>query len=211
MAGEARRRRDQGGRILEAALRHAEADGWEGVRLRRVAADLGIDLETVRRHYRDLDAVADAWFRLALDAMLATPAGDLAGRPPRERVNHLLLRWFDALAPHRRITAEMLATKLYASHPHHWVPMVFNLSRLIQWLRDGAALDAGGRRRQVEEVGLTLLFLATLALWCGDASPGQARTRRTLDWALRLADEAMASLWTGRRGGRSDASATREV
>ena len=56
----------------------------------------------------------------------------------------------------------MIRTKLYASHPHHWVPMVFSLSRLIHWMREAAILDAGGRRRQAEEIGLTLVFLRTL-------------------------------------------------
>ena len=51
------------------------------------------------------------------------------------------MRWFDALAPHREVTDQMLREKLYASHPHHWAPMIFNLSRTIHWLRDAARLS----------------------------------------------------------------------
>jgi hypothetical protein len=106
-----------------------------------------------------------------------------------------LLRWFDSLAGHRRVTGEMLAVKMYLPHPHHWVPMIFNLSRLIQWLRDAAGLDAGGHRRQIEEIGLTALFLATLAVWVRDGSPDQERTRRFLDRRLCTADKTMARLF----------------
>lgn len=178
-------------RILEATLALAEVQGWEEVRLRQVAEQLELPSSEVLAHYRDLDAVADAWFGKALEAMLATPPEELADLAPRERLHHLLMRWFDRLVVYRRVTGEMLSTKLYLSHPHHWVPMIFNLSRTIQWLRDCAGLDAGGLRRQVEEVGLTSLFLATLAVWVRDDSEGQARTRAFLARGLGLADEVL--------------------
>ncbi len=58
-------------------------------------------------------------------------------------------------------------------------------------------LDAIGRRRQVEEIGLTLLFLATLAVWLGDETPGQEHTRRFLERRLADADQGMARLFGG--------------
>ncbi len=73
--------------------------------------------------------------------------------------------------------------------------MIFILSRTVQWLRDAAGLDAGGRRRQVEEVGLSALFLATLAVWIRDDSSGQERTREFLDSRLSEADRVMGRLW----------------
>jgi hypothetical protein len=75
------------------------------------------------------------------------------------------------------------------------VPLVFNLSRSIHWLREAALLDAVGRRRQMEEVGLTALFLMTLAVWLRDATPGQARTRDVLRHRLADADRAMVRVW----------------
>ena len=182
-------------RIVDAALDLAEETGWDGLRLRRVAERLGVPLAEVLVHYRDLDAVADAWFRRAWAAMLAPPPGDLATRPARERLHLVMMRWFDALAPHRAVTGQILAAKLYPSHPHHWVPLIFNLSRSIHWLREAALLDATGRRRQMEEVGLTALFLATLAFWLRDGSSNQARTREFLHRRLEDADRAMVRVW----------------
>ncbi|MFQ5764094.1 MAG: TetR/AcrR family transcriptional regulator [Rhodospirillales bacterium] len=192
---KAKTRKDPGTRILEAALEIAEAGGWGDLRLRDVAAKAGVTLPELRRYYRDVDAIADAWFRTGLDAMLAPVPRGFYRRPAKDRIEIMMLRWFDALGPRRRTTAEMLEAKLWLFHPHHYVPMVFNLSRLIQWLRDVAGLDASGRRRQIEEIGLTALFLATLAVWCRDDGDGQARTRAYLARRLDRADAWMGKVF----------------
>lgn len=182
-------------RIVDATLDFAEEVGWEGLALRRVGEHLGVPLAEAPDRYRDLDAVADAWFRRAWAAMLAPPPGDFAARPARERLHLMTMRWFDALAPHRDVTGQILAVKLYPSHPHHWTPLAFNLSRSIHWLREAALLDATGRRRQMEEMGLSALFLATLAIWLRDDTPDQARTRRFLSHRLEDADRLMVRAW----------------
>ena len=209
--GRARPRssKDLGRRIVDTAIELAEEVGWSGVRLREVAARLGISLTELQDRYRDLDGVADAWFARAWQAMLGPPPKDFASLPAEARLHVLLMRWFDALASHREVTDQMLREKLYASHPHHWAPMIFNLSRTIHWLREAALLDVGGRRRQVEEIGLTALFLATLAVWQRDESPDQARTRAFLRRRLAEADRAMVLLWgaappPAEANGRSD-------
>jgi len=186
-------------RIVDTAIAMAEEEGWDNVRLRRVADALGITLAEIGRHFRDQDAIADAWFARARAAMLAPLEPEFAALPARERLKIVIWRWFDALAPHREVTVQMLRTKTWPYHPHHYVPMIFNLSRTIQWLRDAAGLDAGGRRRQIEEIGLTGLFLATLAVWSRDDTLGQERTRRFLDRRLARADMLMAVACRRRR------------
>ena len=116
-----------------------------------------------------------------------------ADLPARERVYLVMMCWFEAQRDERAVVGQMLSTKLYPSHPHHWVPLVFNLSRLIQWQREVSCLDATGRRRQVEEVGLTLLFLAALRIWLRDDSPDFAVTRRFLRQRLKSADRLLAA------------------
>ena len=186
-------------RILKAALAIAEEEGWASAGLSAVADRAKVPVSELSRHFRDTDAIADAWFRVGLDAMLAPPPRGFSRRPAAARLEILMRRWFDALAPHRRVTAEMLSAKLWIFHPHHYVPMVFNLSRLIQWLRDLAGLDAGGRRKQIEETGLTALFLATLAVWCRDNTENQERTRAFLKRRLAQADGLMARLFAGKQ------------
>src|SRR5690606_9168215 len=102
---------------------------------------------------------------------------------------------------HRNVTAQMLRGKLQPGHPHHWVPLIFNLSRTVHWLREAARLPAvyGSPRAQLEEVGLTALFVATVAVWAGDDSEGQERTRRFLRRRLAQADRLLAWLPPGPR------------
>ena len=180
-------------RIIDAALAVAEEDGggWYDLRLHLVALRLGVPLEAVLDRFRDADAIADAWFARALEAMVRDePGRGLDALPPSGRVHAALMRWFDAQAAHRRAVGTMVGAKLHPSHPHHWVPMVFSLSRLVHWALEAARLDARGLPRQAEEVGLTLVFLGALRVWLGDASPGQERTRaflrRNLGWLDRL-------------------------
>jgi len=193
-------------RIVDRTVELAAEAGWEGVRLRRVAGDLGIPLSQLLIHFRDLDAVADAWFVRPLAAMLAPPEAGFADLPARERVYLVMMRWFEAQRAERAVVGQMLSAKLYPSHPHHWVPMVFSLSRLIQWMREAARLDAPGRRRQVEEVGLTLLFLATLRVWLRDETADLATTRRFLRRRLAAADRLLADLPRPRRRATTDAA-----
>jgi len=195
---------DQADRILDAALKMAAESGWSHLRLGAVVERLGISMADILDHYRDKDAVADALFRRAWRAMLATPPETYVQLPMLERLHLLLMRWFDALAPHRVVAAQMLSDKLYLSHPHHWVPMVFNLSRTIHWLLDAAGDESKGRRRQLIEIGMTGIFLATLRVWSRDHSDGQARTREFLSARLEAGDRLLSRLQprgTGRQSG----------
>ncbi|MDI5921122.1 hypothetical protein QLQ86_10040 [Halomonas sp. LR5S13] len=171
-----------GERIMMEAIRQGEVDGWGAVRLTEVAARLELSTSRLLAEYRDLDAVANAWFRRGWLAMLDEPPEGFAAWPERSRLEHCLRAWFEAFAAHRRVTVEMLCHKAHPPHLHTWVPMVFDLSRTIQWVREAARLEAryGSRRAQVEEVALTALFVATLAVWARDDSDNQARTRRFL-------------------------------
>jgi hypothetical protein len=178
-------------RILDAAVAVAEEDaGWYDLRLHLVARRLDLPLAAVLERFRDADAMADAWFARALRAMLREPGPGFDALPPSGRVHAVLMRWFDAQAAHRRVVGSMIGAKLHPSHPHHWVPMAFGLSRLVHWALDAARLDARGLPRQAQEVGLTLVFLRALRVWLDDRSPGQERTRaflrRNLGWLDRL-------------------------
>jgi AcrR family transcriptional regulator len=208
MASRGRRRKEKAppkqadaleDRIVDTALQLADEIGWRHVTLREVSARLELSMAAVQSRYRDLDAVADAWFARAWQAMLAEPPETFRGLSAEARLHFLLMSWFDALATHRRVSCQMLREKLYPSHPHHWVPLIFNLSRTIQLLRDASLLVADGRQRQFEELGLSAIFLATLRVWCRDETTGQERTRSYLSRRLAVADSVMTGLWRRRQ------------
>ena len=78
--------------------------------------------------------------------------------------------------------------------------LIVRLSRTVQWLWEAARLDAAGWRKDLEEIGLSLLFAATVVHWLGDRSENQERTRRFLGRRLAAADTLMALLSPPRRG-----------
>jgi ubiquinone biosynthesis protein COQ9 len=171
--------------IMAVALEQAERTGWDGLRLHEVAAALDISLADIYRHYRDADAIAEAWLAKADRAMLEPQDPAFAELPPARRIERVILRWLDALAPHRTVTRQILVGKLYPGHPHFVASLLVRLSRTVQWVREAALLRGGPPRRQLEEIALTWLFVATVAAWSFDASEGQQRTRRFLAGRLR--------------------------
>ncbi len=58
-------------RILDTTFDIANDMGWGRLRLRQVARRLNVSMADIRTHYRDKDAIADAWFARADAAMLA--------------------------------------------------------------------------------------------------------------------------------------------
>ncbi len=196
-------------RVVEEAIRQAEATHWQAVRLSDVAESLGLPIGVVLERFRDMDDVANAWFARGWHAMLAAKPDTFAEWPERVRIEHCLMAWFDAFGAHRRVTVEMLRTKAHLPHLHTWVPMVFDLSRTVQWLREAARLEAryGTRRAQAEEIALTGLFLAALGVWASDESEGQRHTRRFIDRSLRQGEQCMRWLPGGvrRRAKRAEA------
>lgn len=185
------KRRD---RILDAALELAEERGWANVRLYQVAERAGVALAELGAEFRDLDGLANAWFARALAKVEDAPSEALAGQPAPERLHIVVMRWFDALAPHREVSGEMLRAKRYPSHPQHWVPLIFDLSRLVHWFLDAARIASTGRERQLAEIGLTAIFLGTLRVWLHDDSRGSERSRLYLRRRLAAADRWLTRL-----------------
>ena len=181
----------EAGRILDTALEMAREKGnWYDLSLVELAKRCGTSINGIRHYYEDTNAIADAWFSQALEAMLSPEPENIETLPVKKRLEFVIWRWFEALAPYHQVTAQMLGSKLHPPHIHHWVPMIFDLSRLIQFWRDAAGLHAGGRRRQLEEIALTGIFLGTLREWCLDKSPKQTGAHSRLLNLLTKAERA---------------------
>jgi AcrR family transcriptional regulator len=188
-------------RILELALDLAEEAGFDGLRLSAVAERAGVPPAEVARLFPDTNAVADAWFARALAAVWATPAEALDDPDPAVRLERVIVRWLDALAPRRALTGRMLAAKLWPSHPHHWVPMLFDLSRLVHAFLDMARVPGAGPERAAQEIGATALLLGTLAVWLADPSQDQRAARGALRRGLAAGVGLLRPLSARRRGG----------
>lgn len=171
-------------RILDTALNLAEANSWTSVQLHHVAETLGIPLSEVRAHFRDKEALVDAWFDRADEAMLRDAAEpDFLLLPRQARLHRLIMRWLDTLAPHRRVTRQMVLNDL--QQPGHSLlraPQRFY--RTVEWIYEASRRNANFIQRALEETGLAGIYLATFAYWLTDDSQNSVSTRRFLDRLL---------------------------
>jgi bacterioferritin (cytochrome b1) len=116
-------------------------------------------------------------------------------------IHELVWAWLGALAGHRRVTREMIGHKLEFGHVHVQFPALLRISRTVQWIREGARLDAPLPRRAVEETALTGMFITTFVRWLWDASPDFRATRQHLDGALATLEGLGRRVPGGRFGG----------
>ena len=181
--------------ILKAALSIASEKKWYNISLCDVATVSKLTLIEVISYFPDTNAIANAWFEQALYAMLAPLPKTYDKMLASERLEMLMWRWFEALNQQRLVTLDMLASKFHLPHVHHWAPLAFTLSRHVQLWRETAKLTAVGRQRQIQEIGLTTIFLATLSYWRHDTSEGQKNTRVFLHKKLKQGNVVMCKLF----------------
>lgn len=177
-------------RILDQALALAEAGSWETLRLHDVAEALQISLDDIRRCYPQKDDLVEAWFDRADQAILSgTAVTEFSQLPESERIERVLMMWLDTLAPHRRLTRQMLMYKLEPGHVHLQILGLMRISRTVQWFREAARLDADGWRRIADEIWLTRVYLATFTRWLFDDSPDSRSSRTCLAGLLRCREQ----------------------
>ncbi len=184
--------------ILAVALGLAEERGWMTLRMADLAAEMDASLADIHAHYPDMNAIANAWFLQAQDAMLAPTDEGFRDLAAPERLYLIIMRWLNFLAQHRQVSADMIRGKLHPPHVHHWGPALFSLSRLVHWMLDAAAIGSTGYRRRTEEVGLSVIVLATLARWASDGSEDLSYTQDFLRRRLAQGGIFMARVFGGR-------------
>lgn len=173
-------------RILDKALEQAEASSWEQLHLHAVAEALNITLDEIRQYFPQKDDLVEAWFDRADRALLsAAHSKDFLDLPLYERLHQVIVNWLDALAPHHRLTREMLAYKFEFGHVHLQALGIMRISRTVQWFREAARHDSTGLQRILDEITLTTIYLATFARWLFDSSTNGQTSRAFLKSALQ--------------------------
>src|SRR3569832_335132 len=161
-----------------------------------VARIAGITLADLAREFPHRDAIGEAVFDRADDALLAIAQSPGGGELDiRERLHRAVFAWLDALAPQRLIVRGILAYKFQPEHVHLQVGGAMRISRTVQTIREVALLRATGLRREAEEAALTSIYLATMALWLFDASPGSQRSRERVRRLISFTHAAAG--WSG--------------
>lgn len=186
-------------KIIDTALQLAEKTSWEAVRLHTVASELGASLHDVHAHFRDKEEIADAWFDRADSAMLRDATQpDFQGLTTRARLHRAIMTWLATLAPHRRVTRQMIGNKFEPGHLHYQIAGATRVSRTVQWLREAAHRETTLPWRALEETALTGVLVATVCYWMMDDSKDAVRTRAFVDRLLARAETVSRYLpWLG--------------
>jgi ubiquinone biosynthesis protein COQ9 len=173
-------------RILDKALEQAEASSWDRLHLHAVAEALNISLDEIRQYFSQKDDLVEAWFDRADRALLSAAHSEgFLDLPLYERLHQVIVSWLDALAPHRRLTREMLAYKFEFGHIHLQALGIMRISRTVQWFSEAAYHDSTGLQRIIDECALTTIYLTTFARWLFDDSVNSRKSKDLLNAALR--------------------------
>jgi AcrR family transcriptional regulator len=176
-------------KIVDTALALAENTSWEALRLHDVADELGISLVGLHSYFREKEDIVDAWFDRADQGMLeVTAKPDYRDLSPRQRLHRAFMSWFSVLAPHRRVTRQMIYGKLEPGHIHYQFAGALRVSRTVQWIREAAHRDAPLPQRALEEVALTGIFLLSFFRWMRDSSENAKDTAEFLERRLKQAE-----------------------
>lgn len=171
---------EPGDRLLDAALRLAARQGWRRTGLAEIAAEAGLPLDEAYAACPSKPALLARLHR-RIDRAALADGGD-AGETPRDRLFEVLMRRFDALAPHRPALRAILRDSL--GDPAALLglpPLVCSMT----WMLERAGLPAAGWRGRGRAHVLAGLYLSVFRTFLEDDSADLARTMAALDRRLR--------------------------
>lgn len=173
---------------LDAALRLAETRKWSAISLPEIAEEAGLSLADMLRAAPSKPALMAAFARRVDGAMLAAKIDEDGS--VKDKLFEILMRRFDALAPHKAAVKNMLAD--LPRDPGTAICALPALLRSMRWAAEAAGVRTATPLAPLKINALAIAYLAALRVWRDDDSADAAKTMAALDKSLgRL--EALAS------------------
>lgn len=173
-------------KIIDAALKLAESEGWRGLGLDRIANAAGVPLVEFRRHFCAKVEILTAFSRLVDDKVLSLVSPADAEQSSRDRLFDVLMTRFELMGPYkgalRRIRDDL------RFHPGEGALQLCSAGRSLYWMMVAAGIDAEGRRGAIRLPGLVATYARVFDIWLDDDDPGLARTMAALDSRLRCGE-----------------------
>jgi AcrR family transcriptional regulator len=176
-------------RILDTALGLFASKGYEKTTMREIATEAGCSLGLTYRYFASKEELVLELYRNLVN-QLEEQANQLAAGSIADRFQHIILRQFELMAPHRETLGAMFGPALNPQAPAG----VFgeSTSDVRRQARDiyikivSESRDAP-RRGQIEELATILygLQLALTLFWLQDLSPA---TQKTYEFVAFLRD-----------------------
>jgi AcrR family transcriptional regulator len=177
-------------KIIAAFMALLAEKRFEEIGFGDIAAHAGVSLMDCREEFGSTLAILAAHMKQLDRKVLGTSAADMADEPPRERLFDVLMRRFEAMAPHRQAVRSLLRSA--RCNPGLAVALNAMAVRSQAWMLTAANIDAAGTRGAIRAQGLAMLFGSVLRTWVDDEDEGLARTMAALDRAL-----ARGQRWSG--------------
>lgn len=180
--------------IIDAALRLAAERGWNGLALADIAAAGQVSLAELYAVFPSKAAILAAFSR---DIDRQVVAGVEAGESEsaRDRLFDVLMKRFDALAPHRDGLAAI--ARAAGRDPSLLLCGAGTLLCSMAAMLETAAISSSGLAGTIRTKGLAGIYLATLRDWLRDDTTDKAKTMAALDARLRRAERW--ATWFDRR------------
>ncbi len=158
---------------------NAAFDGW-GAAARDMAADaLGVDRDVARLALPDALAMIEAWFgHIDAGMAAAVPAEALAGMKVRERIAAQVEARLAIAAPDREALRRALAILALPTNVARATRLGWRTADLM-WRRAGDT--ATDLNHYTKRATLLAIYAATVAVFVGDDSEGQADSRAFLE------------------------------
>jgi len=172
-------------RLIAALWRVIAAHGWPGLSMRRLAAEAGVEVATLRERFPTRLDVLLLHGRMMDQAVLA---GTIPGQggSARDRIFDVLMRRLDAMQPHRegilRLFEDMRRDPALA------LALAPHIGIAMRWMLEAAEVEAKSCEARLLALGLAGVWLATIRAWAGDDSPDMGATMAALDSALDRAE-----------------------
>lgn len=192
-------RRKEVHHIVDAALALAAERGWSELSLADVAARLKMPLSDLVEHFPGKTSILEAYSQYIDDQVLK---GDLpeAGEPVRDRLFDILMRRFDAMAPHKAGIKAVLRDS--GTDPVALLCGARQFHASMSLMLEAAGVSSSGLLGLFRIEAISAVYVYALRIWLKDDSPDMSSTMASLDKALRRAED-MASLLGKRRSAPS--------
>jgi AcrR family transcriptional regulator len=173
-------------KIIEAFLALLAEKPFETIGVAAVAARVDVSLAELRAGFGSTFDILAGFVRETDRKVLANLDKDVEESTPRDRLFDVLMRRFEALAPHRAALRSLVRSA------RRDPALALGLNRLAvraqQWMLAAAGIDAAGLVGGLRAQTLAILYARAMRTFLDDEDPGRARTMAALDRELAAAE-----------------------
>ena len=171
--------------IIDAALDLARTRAWRTISLSDIADQAGVPLAQVYASFQSKAAIVGGFMKRIDQHVLDGAAVD-ATEPARDRLFEVLMRRFDALAPHKDAVAAILGG--LCAEPAAALAQSPRVLCSMAWMLEAARVPADGLIGLVRIKGLALIHANALRVWLADDTPDMSKTMAAVDQGLCRAE-----------------------